>query len=70
MFTMTIRTRDLHTTAHEHKHQHGAHLVDEDDLEGLGLLRLPDRDLALREERVAQLAGPASTPGEVLEDAR
>ncbi len=52
MFTMTIRTRDLHTAAH--KHQHRAHLVDEDDLEGLRLLGLPDCDLALREERVAQ----------------
>ena len=36
---------------------HKTHLVDEDDLEGLGFLWLPDRDLPLREERVAQAHG-------------
>ena len=31
-----------------------AHLVDEHDLEGLGFIGLPDRDLALGDEGVAQ----------------
>lgn len=49
---MTIRT-----TSRLPVHKHGAHLVDEDDLEGLGLLWLPDCDLSLGEERVAQAHG-------------
>ena len=30
------------------------HLVDEHDLESLGFIGLPDRDLALGDERIAQ----------------